>query len=873
MKRHFQFFLYFLLIVLSNTVAYAQQYQWVKTGGTNFTMPPGYSNESSYFTTTDPNGNVYSVNIVANTAIYADTFYRSSGYGSNNNALLTSYDCLGNMRWAKLIGASAVPYILGLTADSIGHVYICGTFTHGILRIGYDTTIPNSTSNQVAAVIQFDTSGHLNWLRWVGPNTAANYYASGIALGTLALDGQQNAHFLKLFRAGSQITPTVLSVSGHYDLAYDASGTLLTATQIQLDTMWKIHSAAIDRYSGKLYACGFPSGYAPGAGGNFVAAFDINRNMVWTDSMHDVTIPGAGGFSGIVCDNNGHLYLSATGTGMLTYRGDTVRNPVLWGGATSFVVKTDTFGNPFWITGYAASTGVNWFESITPIRGSKVAIAGVMAGIVVSGNDTMASYSGEGQNSFFSILDTGGYVHSIEQIHGNAFYDHAYTISSDKVGNLFIGGYFSSDIWGGSLPHITSVGGNTDFCVVKYGVSCGCTAMPLAAFTHSGNPFVTFTYSGTVTGIDSVRWYFGDGGTATSYSTTHNYTTPGTYIVSVSIYSACGNDIRFATIVVPCVAAPVTAFTSSGTSAIRNFTYTGTTAGIDSVSWNFGDGGHGVGLTPSHTYLAAGTYNVCATAYNPCGNHTICHTVNITCTAAIAPAFTHTGFGPINFTYTGTTAALDSVVWHYGDGGHGAGLASAHTYISAGIYTACALTYSQCGVDSVCDTITLPCVSAPIASFTSSGSPAVTFTYTGTTAGMDSLTWDFGDGLTDTGTAPSHTYTTTDTFHVCVIVYTPCGSDTVCTDVIATGVGINDPANALTHISIYPTPTADLLNISGITTTTRYRLFSLTGTTLQDGTLQTGNNTLNVSNLPPGVYLLQFSNDNGARTTARVIKQ
>ena len=1028
MKRHAP---YILLLILAFAMishsSYAQQYEWIKTGGTNQNLSTAYYNEGSYYSTTDPNGNVYSVNIVGNTAIYADTFYRSSAYGAPNNVLLTSYDCLGNMRWAKLIGTYTGPTLMGLTTDSIGHVYLCGIFPHGVLHIGYDTTIPSSTSNQVAGLIQFDTSGHLNWIRWVGPNIASNLYATTLALGTLVIDGQQNAHFIKMYRSGAQLTPTVTSVSGNYDLKYDASGVLLSATQMQLDTTWKVTGASIDKHTGKLYAIGYSSGFISGVYNNFAAAFDVNRNRLWMDSIVDVSFTGVSDFEGIGYDNNGHLYLSGSGSGTLTYHGDTVFNAI--GSGTSFVLKTDTFGHPIWLRGLSCSSSVNTLTSLALIPGGKLAVAGVMVGTLISDGTAITSYAGEGQNSFFMILDTSSHVQSIEQIHGGGFYDAATTISADRIGNVFIGGQFASNVWGGTLSPATSVGGNTDFFVAKFGVSCGCTGMPVVSFTYSGSPTVTFTYTGTTAGIDSVRWYFGDGGTSTAYNPAHAYTAAGTYTVRVNIYSACGGDSHFADIFIPCVAAPVTTFTSSGISATRNFTYTGTPSLPDSVTWNFGDGGHGVGLTAAHTYALAGTYNVCATTYTPCGNTTVCNTINITCVGPLSAAYSHTGYAPVSFTYTGTTSGLDSVVWHYGDGGHGTGLTSSHAYAAVGAHTACILVYNHCGVDSFCSTFSLPCVApptasytftgtgasrsftytgttvaldsvvwnfgdgghavgvttshtymsagvftacvtaysacgsniscsfvtigcvttptvtftttgspnvtfnytgstgaldsvvwnfgdgnsgtgvttshlyavmgaytvcvtaytqcgydsicnnvivscpAPIAAFTHTGSPVVTFTYTGTTPAIDSIVWNFGDGNSDTGMSAAHTYTTTDTFHVCVIVYSPCGSDSICADVIATGVGINDPPNALTHITIYPTPTTDLLNISGITTTTRYRLLSLTGTTLQDGTLQTGNNSLNISKLPPGVYLLQFSNDNGARTTVRVIKQ
>ena len=44
------------------------------------------------------------------------------------------------------------------------------------------------------------------------------------------------------------------------------------------------------------------------------------------------------------------------------------------------------------------------------------------------------------------------------------------------------------------------------------------------------------------------------------------------------------------------------------------------TDGATSWSWTFGDSGSSTEQNPSHTYLAAGTYNVTLTATNDCGS-------------------------------------------------------------------------------------------------------------------------------------------------------------------------------------------------------------------------------------------------------------
>jgi hypothetical protein len=153
--------------------------------------------------------------------------------------------------------------------------------------------------------------------------------------------------------------------------------------------------------------------------------------------------------------------------------------------------------------------------------------------------------------------------------------------------------------------------------------------MPVANYTYSGTGLIrSFTYTGTATGIDSVRWTFGDGGTSTSMTPVHTYTGAGAFTTCVRVYSSCGNDMRCHEVTVTCPAAPVSSFVDTGTFG-HGFTYTGTTTGYDSVVWDFGDGTFDTGLTRIHTYTVADTYHVCAKVYTNCGTHTWCKDIII----------------------------------------------------------------------------------------------------------------------------------------------------------------------------------------------------------------------------------------------------
>ena len=775
MKRAFIGFCFFFLFAIVATSS-AQQYKWVHGGGTASATTGGLSDpdEASYYMCTDYNGNVYSLNVVAAYGVTADTF---SGYvtgGAQPNFLLTSYNCSGQMRWAKLIYNTDGPcYQYSLIPDSLGHIYIAGYLTNfGTLHIGYDTSIPTSGIEYLSqGLIQFDTSGRFNWIRFIGNNTIATYDGSLGYGSTLAVDGTNNIHFLDNMGSGVPITSTLTSRSGTYDVTYDYSGNLLNAKRLDLDSSLNVYGATIDPANNKLYTEGYISG-SLGTYHPFIAVFDTDRNVIWSDTLGDIS---GGQFNDIVYDNNGHLYLAGGGYGYNTWRGDTVDG-------AAFILKIDTLGNPYWMRPYTTTTSVNGLAALTLMPGNKIGAVGFMTGVLTGGDVSTLSYAGEAQNPYFTVLDTGGNVHYIQQVHGDGFYDWGLSIASDRVGNLYIGGQVADSIWGTGIPAYHTHGGTTDFFVMKYGVDCSCTSMPLANATDTGSRTVGFTYTGTTASIDSFRWNFGDGGTSTTMSPPHTYTAAGTYTVTVTAYSYCGDDIHFSTVYIPCVAPPSAAYTDTGYSLNKYFAYTGTTIGIDSIVWHFGDGSSGSGSAAAHTY-STGTYTACVITYNPCGSDSSCSTVTvINCAGIPSASFTHSGAADtISFSYTGPTSYIDSVVWNFGDGRRSTGLTVAHIYSTVATFTACVTVYTRCGNDTACASIAIPCVAPPAATFTTSGTTAVrNFSYTGTTTSLDSVVWHFGDGARSTGTTTSHTYSDTGTFTACVAAYNACGVDSAC---------------------------------------------------------------------------------------------
>ncbi|MFZ5517544.1 MAG: PKD domain-containing protein [Candidatus Zhuqueibacterota bacterium] len=157
-------------------------------------------------------------------------------------------------------------------------------------------------------------------------------------------------------------------------------------------------------------------------------------------------------------------------------------------------------------------------------------------------------------------------------------------------------------------------------------------AAPVAAFSGtptSGTVPLTVNFTDASTGsVSSWSWNFGDGGMSTAQNPSHQYTTAGTYTVSLTVTGPGGSDTETKTNYITVNAQPVppvaqfSGSPTSGTAPLAvNFT-DASTGQISSWSWNFGDGGTSTQQNPSHTYSTAGTYTVALTVTGPGGSDT-----------------------------------------------------------------------------------------------------------------------------------------------------------------------------------------------------------------------------------------------------------
>ena len=292
-------------------------------------------------------------------------------------------------------------------------------------------------------------------------------------------------------------------------------------------------------------------------------------------------------------------------------------------------------------------------------------------------------------------------------------------------------------------------------------------------------------------------WSFGDGATSTGAAPSHTYSTSGVFTVSLVV------DDSILTSGVVSTTATITTVPNDPPVADPGGPYNGTedvplsfdgTGSSDpdldplTYAWDFGDGNNGTGDTPTHTYLAGGSYSVTLVV-----NDGLVDSPPVTTTATITevndvpvadPGGPYNGTEDVLLAFDGSGSSdFDgdplTYAWDFGDGNNGTGVSPVHTYTISGNFTV-TLVVNDGQVSSTPAATTAsiaeandPPVADPGGPYNANEDSPLGFDGTGSSdPDLDPLTyaWDFGDGNNGTGATPSHTYSTGGTFTVSLVV-------------------------------------------------------------------------------------------------------
>lgn len=208
--------------------------------------------------------------------------------------------------------------------------------------------------------------------------------------------------------------------------------------------------------------------------------------------------------------------------------------------------------------------------------------------------------------------------------------------------------------------------------------------------------------------------------------------------------------------------------------------------------WSFGDGSTGSQLiSPTHTYVSTGSYNVVHTIVRTTPNNVpVCTQVFTKVVTIAAPcnlvanfSWTAAASNPLTVAFQNLSVPLtatDSVHWTFGDGSSSLAVNPVHTYNQQGTYTVCLRVKKNGNVGSttacvreICKTVVVnaACNITPNFTWTATATNPLRIEFQNTstnTVASDSIRWTFGDGSSSNQINPVHIYTTPGTYTVCL---------------------------------------------------------------------------------------------------------
>ena len=338
--------------------------------------------------------------------------------------------------------------------------------------------------------------------------------------------------------------------------------------------------------------------------------------------------------------------------------------------------------------------------------------------------------------------------------------------------------------------------------------SAPCT--PTVAGFTSNSIGLDIAFTDVSTDAVSWSWDFGDGSTSTSQNPVHTYAADSTYNVCLITTNACSSDTSCTSVTV--AASTCTPATAGFTSAPSGLIVAFNDASTDPSAWNwdFGDGNTSTEQNPTNTYTVAGTYTVCLVVTNPCSADTSCSSITVTACATPGASFASSS-SDLTVTFVDASTNTTSWLWDFGDGNTSNSQNPTYSYSATGTYNVCLTVNSSCETDTICDSVTVTACPAVVAVFIQSDS-ALTVNFTDLSIGADTWSWDFGDGLFSTTQNASHTYASGGTYTVCLTAENNCTSDSVCSTITMTTVGIHE--SSMENLKLYPNPTQGILHLS-----------------------------------------------------------
>lgn len=306
--------------------------------------------------------------------------------------------------WAKSIGGTHNDEPSCITTDAEGNIYMVGGYMSDTIHFGSNIFF-NSGKNDLF-IVKYNSSGDVLWAKSIG-----------------------GSEYEFAFSVTTDLNGNVLVTGNFYS-------PLISFDSITLNNTTPSTSADI-----------------------FLAKFDTNGNVIWAKSAggENLEIPYS-----VATDANGNIFIT----------GFSLSNAIDYGSYhlpnlhpnDIFIAKYDNNGNIVWAKSVGGTT-YDYSHSITVDVNGDILVAGNFTSPTIT-FDTIALSNTGLADIFLAKYDNNGSVLWVKSA-GGGNTDVAYSVITDKFGNIFITGYFhSSIIYFNNLFLMNSAG--KDMFIAKY---------------------------------------------------------------------------------------------------------------------------------------------------------------------------------------------------------------------------------------------------------------------------------------------------------------------------------------------------------------------------------------------------------------------
>ena len=264
--------------------------KWTKRAG-------GTGNDQSTGIAVDKTGNVYVSGFMNGSSYNNDslTFGSSSiHFNGHGNMFLLKYSSAGIPVWAMTQGGVGLTEAHSVASDSIGNVYVTGTYINSAIIFGPDTLTAPGTNNYIF-LTKFNSSGNVIWSKGMG-STSNNGPDNALSVVT---DRNGNVFISGSLKGTTTFGTYTLTVTGGstfmFIAKYDSSGTALWAKSGGLGT-YNTGYGMITDPSNNVYVTGtyhngisfdsttsFPTGF-----GLFVVKYNSTGTVIWAKNATEI---------------------------------------------------------------------------------------------------------------------------------------------------------------------------------------------------------------------------------------------------------------------------------------------------------------------------------------------------------------------------------------------------------------------------------------------------------------------------------------------------------------------------------------------------------------------------------------------------------